>query len=354
MSKVCVYAICKNESKHIKRWYESMKEADEIYVLDTGSTDNSFKMLENLGVKVYKKEYDNWRFDVARNDSLALVPLDADICVCTDIDEVFNEGWRKELDSLELKEPFRLEYCLNFSFDKYNNPATTLLISKIHSRHNIKWVHAIHEVLEESIPFTKIKSDKIVLNHYPDRTKSRSNYLNLLEQSVIEEPDSERNLHYLGREYMYYNEHFKCISTLHKYLNHKNAFWNEERCASMRYIARSYKSLEMREEAIMWYQKAILESPNIRESYVELAYTYYEEEDYPNAYNLLKQALNITEKSTYINEDYCWNSFIYDLASICAYYTKHFEEAVIYAKEALEIDPDNLRIQLNLEIFEKE
>ena len=26
--KVCVYAICKNESKHVKRWVESMKEAD--------------------------------------------------------------------------------------------------------------------------------------------------------------------------------------------------------------------------------------------------------------------------------------------------------------------------------------
>ena len=39
--KVCVYAICKNEEKFINRWVESMKEADEIYVLDTGSTDNS-------------------------------------------------------------------------------------------------------------------------------------------------------------------------------------------------------------------------------------------------------------------------------------------------------------------------
>lgn len=44
--KICVYAICKNESKHIKRWYESMKEADDIYVLDTGSTDNSVELLK--------------------------------------------------------------------------------------------------------------------------------------------------------------------------------------------------------------------------------------------------------------------------------------------------------------------
>ena len=29
---------CKNEEKNILKWYESMKEADDIYVLDTGST----------------------------------------------------------------------------------------------------------------------------------------------------------------------------------------------------------------------------------------------------------------------------------------------------------------------------
>ena len=44
--KVCVYAICKNEQKFINRWVDSMNEADEIYVLDTGSNDKSVKMLK--------------------------------------------------------------------------------------------------------------------------------------------------------------------------------------------------------------------------------------------------------------------------------------------------------------------
>lgn len=36
--KICIYAICKNEEKFVSRWVESMKEADKIFVLDTGST----------------------------------------------------------------------------------------------------------------------------------------------------------------------------------------------------------------------------------------------------------------------------------------------------------------------------
>lgn len=51
--KIVVYAISKNEEKHVKRWVESMKEADEIIVLDTGSTDKTVKLLKDLGVICY-------------------------------------------------------------------------------------------------------------------------------------------------------------------------------------------------------------------------------------------------------------------------------------------------------------
>ena len=44
--KVYVYAICKNEEKHVDRWVDSMEEADHIYVLDTGSTDQTVSKLK--------------------------------------------------------------------------------------------------------------------------------------------------------------------------------------------------------------------------------------------------------------------------------------------------------------------
>lgn len=83
--KVCVYAICKNEEKNIDRWYRSVSEADEIYVLDTGSSDNSVNKLREYGVFVKEEVINPFRFDVARNKSLEMVPGDADICVCVDL-----------------------------------------------------------------------------------------------------------------------------------------------------------------------------------------------------------------------------------------------------------------------------
>lgn len=98
--KVCVYAICKNEEKFVERFMDSVSEADKVFVLDTGSTDNTVKKLEDRGAIVKTKEIKPWRFDVARNMSLDMVDLDTDICVCIDLDEVLVGGWRDKLEEL--------------------------------------------------------------------------------------------------------------------------------------------------------------------------------------------------------------------------------------------------------------
>lgn len=46
--RVYVYAICKNERAFATRWMQSMREADGVYVLDTGSTDGTPEALTEL------------------------------------------------------------------------------------------------------------------------------------------------------------------------------------------------------------------------------------------------------------------------------------------------------------------
>ena len=96
--KIAVYTICKNESAFVDRWVDSMSEADGIFVLDTGSEDDTVEKLKARGVTVGEAEIIPWRFDTARNLSLELVPKDFDVCVCTDLDEVFLPGWRRKIE----------------------------------------------------------------------------------------------------------------------------------------------------------------------------------------------------------------------------------------------------------------
>ena len=145
--KISVYAISKNEEQFVDRWVDSMQEADDIYVLDTGSSDHTVERLKERGVHVTSQVITPWRFDVARNASLDLVPEDTDICVCTDIDEVFEPGWREKLESLWDESLTRLQYNYNWSLDEHGKPIVNFYIEKIHRRLGFTWTHPVHEIL---------------------------------------------------------------------------------------------------------------------------------------------------------------------------------------------------------------
>lgn len=347
--KISVYAICKNEEKNITEWYESMKEADEIIVLDTGSTDNSLNIMKKLPkIQLYQEKIIPWRFDVARNLSLSYVSKDTDICVCTDIDERFEKGWRNHLEKSWTKNTTRGKYLYNWSFNKEGQPGTTFYLNKIHNRNNYKWINPVHEVLSTTKVEHEIIIPEIVLNHYQDYTKSRSSYLPLLELSVKENPQNDRNVHYLGREYMYYKEWDKCIETLHRHLLLQSSTWKDERCASMRYIAYSYYNKNYLEESAMWYKLAISEAPYLREPYFDLGYFYYSQKDYHNSEIYLKKALKIKEKSySYINEEKAWNETIYDVLSISCFMNKKYKEAIKYIRKAIKINDKDQRLKDN-------
>jgi len=350
--KVIVYAISKNEEKFVSRWYNSMKEADSIYVLDTGSTDNTVSKLRDLGVIVKEEVINPWRFDVARNKSLDMVPLDTDICVCTDLDEVLEPGWREKLEKSWESNTTRMRYKYNWSLDEKNKPLVSFIYEKIHSRDNYKWIYPVHEILKCSKEEVISTNLDIVLNHYPDSKKSRSSYLPLLELSIKENPESDRNMHYLGREYMYYKEYKKAIKVLKKHLSMPSSTWKQERCASMRFIARCYIGLGNNNLALKWYKKATLESVDTREPFVELAYLYYIEKDYINSIlNLIKAKTIYENNLSYINEPFCYDSTIDDLLSINYYNLGLKDEAIFYVDKAISLDPTNIRLKNNKEIF---
>ena len=72
--KIAVYTIAKNEAKFVKPWYESAKEADYLLIADTGSTDDTVAVAQSLGIVCHTITVDPWRFDDARNASLAALP----------------------------------------------------------------------------------------------------------------------------------------------------------------------------------------------------------------------------------------------------------------------------------------
>ena len=355
--RVCVYAISKNESTFVKRWMNSMQEADEVIVLDTGSTDDTVEQLRMLGAQVTEERIEPWRFDTARNRSLALVPKNVDICVCTDLDEVFHPGWRALLEAAWQPEITRACYRYIWSFLPDGREGHVFWLDKVHAREGYCWTHPVHEVLTRcaETPEKRVNVSGMLLEHHPDPGKSRGQYLPLLELSVREDPEDDRNMHYLGREYMFCGQWQKAINTLKRHLSLPRATWVDERCASMRFLARCYDQLGQKAEACRWRLRAAAEAPHLREPMMELADSCYHAQDWEGVCWWTKQALTIADRpQTYITEAFAWGSLPWDLRAIALYRLGRRKEALESARAALALEPENNRLKQNMELMQEQ
>ena len=350
--KVYVYAICKNESKFALRWMKSMSEADGVYVLDTGSEDNTVELLRGEGAVVEVEVFKPWRFDAARNRSLEMVPEDADVCVCTDIDELFHPGWRALLEAAWKPDTTRAAYRYTWNFNPDGSEGFVFWLNNMHSRHGYRWTHPVHEVLKADEAECCITVPALRVEHWPDSSKSRGQYLPLLELSAAEDPDDDRNMHYLGREYMFHGRWGEAIETLMRHLAMPSARWDAERAASMRYIARCCEALGDWRSAVHWLERAADEAPGQREAPYELSLLYYRRSDWPLCRYWAARTLGIAKRdNNYMTEPEAWGAEPHDLLAIASWQLKDYAGAEAAAGTALRLAPDDERLRRNLEII---
>jgi tetratricopeptide (TPR) repeat protein len=281
------------------------------------------------------------------------VPEQADICVCTDLDEVFEPGWRECLENAWTPDATQGSYLYNWSLKSDGSPDVQFNYFKVHARKGFRWKYPVHEVLEYNgeVPEKQVYIPGMVLNHYPDEAKSRGSYLSLLELAVREMPESDRMHYYLGREYLYKGDLNNCISTLKDHLSLSS--WGEERSSSMRFIAKAYDMLGNISEASSWYYRAIAEAPDMREPYIEFAQMGYEAGDWALVFFMTEEALKIKHKSeTYINMGYSWDHTADDLAAISCYRLGMYDRSLQHAREAVRLNPGDERLIRNLKEIE--
>lgn len=343
--KVAVYTIAKNEEQFVERWAKSAEEADYRFILDTGSTDDTVEKARAIGVEVAVATVSPWRFDVARNISLGLLPADIDICIALDMDEVLVEGWRAELEKINPKTTRpRYQYTWSWNGDQ---PGLQYGGDKIHSRHGYRWKHPVHETLVTDRTEEVQEWIGLEIHHHPDNTKSRGQYFKLLEVAVSEDPADDRNQYYLAREYFFNGMNNEAVYMFQQHLKNPRAAWGPERAASCRYLAKCLPEI-----AETYLKQAINEAPGRREALVELAQYYYEKQDWNMCKDACYQAICIEEKPLdYLCEEFAWGSIPYDLLAISCYNLGDKNMAEKYGKKALELAPGDERLAQNMEFY---
>ncbi len=363
MNKVCVYAITKNESKFVERWYESMKEADSIVVLDTGSTDDTVEKLKALGVTVEVKEIKPWRFDVARNEAMKLVPSDCNILLSTDLDEVLEPGWADILRAKWVEgKHTRAQYKYVWSHLEDGGPGRVFGYNKIHTR-DWEWRYPVHELLwhkdrhTENYPASEELNlfNEMTLHHYPDPTKSRGSYLPLLEMRERDYPEDMYGLIYLAHEYRYRGFLEKSIEKLNKVLTqYDKRIGGIERASCYLFMGDDYSDLKKYPEAISSYLKGTEIDPTYRELYLNLAKVYLNTKQYDLAIHYINEGLARSHRHyNWLERDLSWSYEPYDMLCLAHYYKGDKVTSLGYAYKALTYSPNNTRLKNNVDIITK-
>ena len=351
-TKLCVYAICKNESEFVDRWVNSLKgEADYVVVLDTGSTDDTVEKLKAYEPFVRVEQYDYmnelgyFRFDKARNDSMNLIPIDADVCVCLDLDEIPRGGFGQIIKS-KFEEGYQeiRGYLVNYTNDK--NGVNQWEHSRAHSNSRLwVWEKVIHEGVNYNF----------VIEHHPDLNKDRSVYKELLDYACKEYPENP----YYGIEYgvelitRYSKE--EAIAAFERCLNECDFSEVDGYKLKVQALINLAMLIEDKNRSVELLREA--EGINrTRRLYNNLADAYEALDDADNAIASLKDALSIESNSNDWTEDgRLFTGFIEDRLSLFYYFKKHdLLSAISWAAKALLLDPDNERLQNNLRWYTNE
>jgi glycosyltransferase involved in cell wall biosynthesis len=288
--KIAVYTIALNEEKFVERWYESAKDADYLLIADTGSTDKTKRIAKKLGIKVVDISIKPWRFDDARNAALALLPDDIDYCVSMDMDETLSEGWR---ECLEKMTGDQIEYRFNLTFkdEEEKHPDETFINDRIHKRHGFRWKYLMHEAVSgDRIEYRKEFCEGLEVSHRPDKTKSREQYNQMIEDAYNEYKNTRYAIYY-ALELLKFKTIDDAVAVFKKITKSKDAAKID---ISLAHTA--IGTLKPRFKIIRFI-RALTKFPT-RENYTHLAINYYEKEKWVRAYYFAKKADSIKIKTS--------------------------------------------------------
>jgi len=346
-----VYSIALNEAKFVRRWAESARYADLILLADTGSRDKTRFIAKSLGVTTYRIDVTPWRFDVARNASLALIPEDFDICIQLDLDEVLPDDWRAKVEAAWRagnKWPLYKHVSSRFPDGKVRSHQHHF---KIHPRKGFIWKYPVHEVLTQTD--NQIYNRELIdleVDHLMDLSKPRKSYLNLLTAAVVEDPSDWRMWHYLTREYLNYKDWPMVLSTAVEALS-LNGGSNVERSSTNMWASEACRWLGHWHLAESYAIDAVNQAPNFYESWHWRAHIAHLRGKWQDCNNFASKILTLDRQDHHLVKPAVWEWWGYDLMALSFHKLGKHNEAIEYGELALAGNLENERLKKNMKIY---
>ncbi|MGN1103870.1 MAG: glycosyltransferase [Candidatus Coproplasma sp.] len=331
--------IVKDEEQTLERAISGITSfADEIIIVDTGSTDGSVEIAKRFTDKVISFDWCD-DFSAARNYSFDHATCD--YIMWLDADDVITEDNAEIIKSLVTSGGFDVAF-LKYAgaFDTDGNPTFIYYRERIFRRSlKLRWEGVVHEAIT---PVGKIIYSDACIMH--KKVKSNSPMRNLrIYQSKIAGGGvlSPREQFYYGRELYYNNFTLESIAVLSSFLHTDG--WVENKVEASRTLYRALSGLGRREDALTALTGGFLFSFPHAEDCCILASYFEEQGDVTSAIFWYKCALSTPEKledGGFCNVDY--SGFI-PAIQLCVLYDKlgDYSKAEEYNELAGSFKPDN-------------
>lgn len=249
--------IVKNESANIRECLESIKEADEIVILDTGSTDNTVEICREYTDKVFTDYKWNDDFSEARNESLSR--CDADYVIIIDADEKLItpiKQIKKLVNEYWFRKHFGIFFTVHMAYEIFESPRVFKNVPEIYyinPAHNVPtWRGDADQLVQRMYRSTFVIESGYSEAHKldPDRT------LRILQKTLAKDPNDTRAMYYLGREYINRKDIKEALKYFKQYKEIKlfdSMRWDNELADVLYLLALCYADNEVWGEP-RWYQ----------------------------------------------------------------------------------------------------
>lgn len=249
MITISLCMIVKNEEQVLKRCLESAKGfADEIIIVDTGSTDRTKEIGKNYTEKVYEFVWVD-DFAAARNEAFSKATMD--YCMWLDADDVVTEENQEKIKKLkEILEPDTNMVMMKYvvSEDSQGRDLFSYYRERlVRNGQGFRWEGKVHEAIA---PAGKVIYSDIMIHHRKVGAKDSERNLRIYEKMIQEgEVLSGRSLFYYGRELFEHRRYEEAVQRMGEFL--KGEGWKENKIEACLNLAECFHALGREEDRII-------------------------------------------------------------------------------------------------------
>lgn len=276
-----------DEAELLDKCLKNLKGHVDAFYLDINAPEGKKPAKEVIAVaKRYKADIKEtiWKGDFvgARNANFARVPKEYEFILWVDGDDTIENPEKiREVCAITPNTIDGIYIKYDYAHDEYDNVTVSHWVARVvRNNDSFAWKSSfsdsevtVHETLNERRKVGKVMNDEFWVKHHADeerRDRSLARNISILEQMLsksAKNPDP-RILYYLATHYVDANKLLEAKELLEWYLMLSG--WAEERSQAYVYLGMIYDAMQDLDKARGCYMRAVAESPNDPNPYVEL------------------------------------------------------------------------------------